>query len=396
MTAGALLLALALGAGAPAATPAPAPTPFARAEDRAVGYEGPGREVGPPEGLAEVKLGWFGPGEPDHPEGGSCHRGAALAIEEANAEGGFRGVPFRLVVAWSDSPWTGGAAQAARLVYGEEVWAIAGSIDGAATHVVEQVAVKARVLVVGPGGTDGSVNMANVPWMLSLLPSDAAQAPGLVDALAAAVLGGRFAVLSGTDHDSRAAWDAVRAELSRRGMTPSQHFEVDPEETRLAMPVTAVVGRRPRAVLVLAGARTAGRLVRELRAAGHAGPVLGGATLGRDGFREEAREAAEGVVFPLLAEPSPAWGAFVERYRKRFGREPDYAAGSSYDAVRLLVEGVRKAGPNRPRILDAVRSLSPFAGVAGKVAFDSLGRNERAVGLGTIREGRVEPLAAGR
>lgn len=398
MTPGALLLALALGGSAPAATPAPppAPTPFARAEDRAVGYEGPGREAAPPEGLAEVKLGWFGPDDPAHPEGGSSYRGATLAVEEANAEGGFRGVPFRLVAGWSDSPWTGGAAQAARLVYREEVWAIAGSVDGAATHVVEQVAVKARVLVVGPGGTDGSVNMANVPWMLSLLPSDAAQAPRLVDALSASVLGGTFAVLSGTDHDSRAAWDAVRAELTRRGMAPAQHLELGPEETGIAMPVTAVVARRPRAVLVLSGARTAGRIVRELRKAGHAGPVLGGATLGRDGFRREAREAAEGAVFPLLAEPSPAWDAFVERFRKRFGREPDYAAGSSYDAVKLLVQGVREAGPNRPRILDAVRSLSPFAGVAGKVDFDSLGRNRRAVGLGTVRRGRVVPLPAGR
>lgn len=395
MTPGAILLALALGGSPPGtATPPPqaTPTPFARAEDRAVGYEGPGREEEPPEGLTEIRIGWFAPGELGHPEGGAFWRGATLARDEANAEGGLRGVPFRLVVGWSDSPWAGGGAQVARLVFRERVWAIVGSIDGAATHVAEQVAVKAGILVLGPGGTDESVNLANVPWMLSLLPSDGAQAPPLVEALAGTVIGRPFAVLSGTDHDSRAAWDALRAELARRGMSPSQHFELPPDEKRLEMPVTAIVARRPRAVVVLAGARAAGRLARALRAAGHAGPILGGATLGRDGFREEAREAAEGVVFPLLVEPSPAWASFVTRFRSRFGSEPDYAAGSAYDAIRLLVAGIRTAGANRPRILDAVRALSPFAGVTGTVAFDRLGRNARPVGLGTIRDGRVVPL----
>lgn len=392
MTAGAILFALALATG----VPAPSPTPFARAEDRAVGYEGPGREAPPVPGLAEVKLGWFGPDDPAHPEGGSSFQGATLAVEEVNAEGGSRGVPFRLVPAWSDSPWTGGAPQAARLVYRDEVWAIVGSIDGAATHVAEQLAVKARVVVLGPGGTDETVNLANVPWMLSLLPSDAAQAPRLVDALSAAAAGGPFAVVSATDHDSRAAWAAFRAELGRRKLSPAVHLELSAGEPRLAEVASAVAAARPRAVLVVASARTAGRLVRALRDAGHSGAVLGGAPLGRSGFREEAGAAAEGALFPLLVEPAPAWDAFAGRFRERFGRDPDYAAGSAYDAIRLLAAAVGRAGPNRPRILDALRSLSPWAGVSGEIRFDALGRNQRPVGLGTIRAGRVVPLPAGR
>lgn len=402
MTAGAILLALALATDAPGpapsppARPVPSASPFATAEERAVGYEGPGREEETPAGLAEIRLGWFAPGEGDHPEGGSFWRGATLALEEANAAGGWKGVPFRLVVGWSENPWSGGASQVARLVFRERVWAIVGSIDGAATHVAEQLAVKAGVVVLGPGGTDESVNLANVPWMLSLLPSDAAQASRLVDALLAAAAGGPFAAVSATDHDSRAAWSAFRAELGRRKLSPAVHLELGAGEPLLAEVASAAVAARARAVLVVAPARTAGRLVRALRDAGHTGTVLGGATLGRDGFREEAGAAAEGALFPLLVEPSPAWDAFAGRFRRRFGREADYAAGSAYDAVRLLAAAVGRAGANRPRILDALRSLSPWAGVSGEIRFDALGRNRRRVGLGTIRGGRVERLATER
>jgi ABC-type branched-subunit amino acid transport system substrate-binding protein len=394
--AAAFLLALAGIAGAqtqaPPAPPAGPVVPFAKARDRAVGYEGPGRDEAAPADLTEVRLGWFGPDDPAHPEGGAFWQGASLALEEANGEGGWHGLPFRLVVGWSDSPWTGGAAHVARLVFQEKVWAIAGSIDGAATHVAEQLAAKAGLVVLSPGSTDKTSNMANVPWMFSLLPSDAAQAPPLVAALAAA--SGPLAVVSSTDHDARAAWTELRRELARRGLALVEHLEFRAEEQRLEAVAAAAVAGRPRAVLVVAGARAAGRLVRALRAAGHLGPVFGGATLGRDGFREEAGDAAEGAVFPLLVEPSPGWDAFAARFRRRFGGEPDYAAGHAYDALRILVAAVRRAGPNRPRILDAVRALSPFPGVTGTIRFDPLGQNERAVGLGTIRGGRLTPLPA--
>jgi ABC-type branched-subunit amino acid transport system substrate-binding protein len=391
------ILALAGGAEAqtrvasPQAPPSEPVTPFAKARDRAVGYEGPGREEALPAGLTEVRLGWFGPEDPAHPEG-DFWRGATLALEEANAEGGWKGLPFRLVVGWSDSPWTGGAAQVARLVFQEKVWAIVGSVDGAATHVAEQLAVKVGVALVSPGSTDKTVNLANVPWMFSLLPSDAAQAPPLVEALAATTSGGPLAVVSSTDHDARAAWAEFGAELSRRRLSPATHIEFPPEEPRFGEVVAGALAARPGAVFVVAGARPAARLVRALRAAGYAGPVYGGATLGRSAFREDAGDAAERAVLPLLVEPSPAWDAFVARFQKRFDRQADYAAGGGYDAVRLLVGAVRKVGPNRPRILDALRALSPWAGVTGTIRFDPLGRNERAVGLGTIRGGRLLQL----
>ena len=57
-----------------------------------------------PEDVTEVKIGWFGPTDPDHPTAGQMWQAATLAIEEANADGGCGGLPVRLVSSWSADP----------------------------------------------------------------------------------------------------------------------------------------------------------------------------------------------------------------------------------------------------------------------------------------------------
>jgi branched-chain amino acid transport system substrate-binding protein len=145
-------------------------------------------------------------------------------------------------------------------------------------------------------------------------------------------------------------------------------------------------------VVVVAPAREAARLVKSLRSAGFDGAILGGATLGRRPFIEEAGGDGEGVVFPLLFDPQRAPSAFTARYRERFGVEPDWLAAHAYDAVRLIAAAVHEAGLNRVRIQDALRAIVPWDGVTGRIAWDPTGRCVREIGLGTFRAGRVVPV----
>ena len=114
--------------------------------------------------------------------------------------------------------------------------------------------------------------------------------------------------------------------------------------------------------------------------------------MGKRSFLEQAAEAAEGAVFPLLYTHGKESESFDEKFTARFGKQPDYLAAHTYDAVNLLVAAIRKAGLNRARIHDAVRSLSPWQGVTGEIRRDPLGSNSRLVHLGTIRNGRVQAL----
>ena len=101
---------------------------------------------------------------------------ASLAVEQANEAGGYRGLPFRLMPAWSDNPWGSGVKELTRLVFEDKIWAIVGGADGPTTHLAEQVAVKAGLPLINPVSTDKTVNLTNVPWIFSCTPQDPLQA----------------------------------------------------------------------------------------------------------------------------------------------------------------------------------------------------------------------------
>jgi branched-chain amino acid transport system substrate-binding protein len=335
-------------------------------------YEGPGRDEPAPAGLTEIRIGFFGPSDPSHPEGGTIWQGASRAIEEANRAGGYRGLPFRLVSRWSDNPWRAGAAQVVRLAYEDHVWAIVGGIDGPTTHLAEQVVAKALLTLVSPASTDRSVNLAGVPWMFSCMPGDDLLAGALVQALS----GEReLTLISATDHDSRAFTAELKKAMGSRGLTPAFHVEFDPGKDAAE---AATRAKGAPAVALVAGPAGSVRFLRALRASGFGGRIYAGPWVAR----LTALDAAEGVVFPFPLESPP------EGF-------PDYAAVYAYDATNLVIAAIRKAGLNRVGIYDVIRGLSTYSGATGAIRFDALGRNPRPVRLATVEGGRLVILPRG-
>ncbi len=347
-----------------------------------------------PVDVREVRIGYFGPNDPDHPVGGAIWQGTQLAIEAANAAGGFEGRPFRLVQDWDENPWSGGAASVVRMVYQEGVWAVIGGIDGTSTHLAEQVVAKARLALVDPASTDRTVNAANVPWMFSCMPADAVLMAAMGDALLASRGRESFILVSATDHDSRIMAEAFLSVVDREQRGPQRHFEFQSGSYRIADLAKQIAESEAEAVVVLAGASDSAALVRELRAAGSKALLFGGPALGRQTFLDQARSAAEGAQFPSTLQESELASEFSAKFAARWNTPPDYAAYHAYDATRLLVAAIRRAGLNRSQIRAAVAELSPWAGVSGTIRWDGIGRNARGARVAVIRGGQVQ--AAGR
>jgi len=399
-----ILFAPAIVAGCATSPPADAPNdhtagsttaPFLNVRDRLVEYAGPGRDESPPEGLTEVAIGWFGPTDANHPTAGAMWCAAKMAIDEANAAGGCDGLPFRLVGAWSEDPWGTGIRDVALLAYGRAVWAFVGGPDGPSAHLVEQVAAKARVAFVSPVATDKTANLVNVPWIFSCCCGDHLIAPPLADAVVSCIGEKGCVLISCTDHDSRLTTTELLTALDKRNSHPVRHLEFAPQAEDFAAHLRAVRKAKAGAVVVIAGGADSARVVLALRASGVDLPVFGGPMMGRRAFATNAGEAAEGVRFPLLWHPLGAGEnreTFAQHFSESFGREPDYTAAYTYDATNLLMAAIGRAGLNRVRIRDAIRELSPFNGVTGTITWDPTGHNNRHVGLGAIRNGRIEPI----
>lgn len=365
--------------------------PHFDARDKAVEYAGPGREDPPPAGLEHVAIGYFGPDDPGHALGGDPWLATRMAIEEANEAGGFEGLPFRLVPAWSEDAWGTGVAQLSQAVYRDGLWAIVGTMDGASTHLAEQVVAKARLSLLSSASTDKTVNMANVAWMFSCMPTDDAHAAVLAPVLVERTGGRPFAIISTTDHDSQLVASELTRLLARIDRSPLHHLQVSPGLPRSSETVERLVGTDADHIVILAGPVDSARLAVALRARDESLQLFGGPSMGRRVFIERAGASASGVVFPTACDPGAAEGSFARAFRSRHGHRPDCATLQAYDAARLLVAAVHDAGLNRARIRDSLRDLAPWTGEAGTIDWGPLGRNRRAAHAATIRDGRVVP-----
>ena len=377
----ALLLGCAL-TGTAQEVPRPTGTPYKGGRGAPAGFEGPGRELPEPTGLREILIGYYGPEGDSHADGAILWQGAALALDELNREGGYEGKPFRLVSRWSENPWRGGAAAVTRMAFEDRVWAIVGSVDGAGTHLAEQVVVKALLALVNPVATDRSIHMAGVPWMFSVVQGDDQHTR-----LLAAALEGRGVVLfSATDHDSRAFTAMLRTAFGQSRTEIRLLIEFEPDRPELTEPVRSMIAAKPETVVVIAGARPSARCVLALREAGYAGTVAGGPWFGRAVFAEGAGSAAEGALFPSVGEIS---SDFERKFSAAFQHRPDYAAAGAYDAVRIVAAAIRTAGANRARIRDAIEKIGIWHGAGGDIEWDEYGQNQRSPVLVRIAAGRA-------
>ena len=100
-------------------------------------YYGYGRHIPEPDHVDSVKIGFLGPIEPtvsvatgglSHEEnlGSKMLQGAKLAIEQANAGGGYHGkkIPYQLVVRNDNGLWGASGNEIIPLAYKNNVWAI--------------------------------------------------------------------------------------------------------------------------------------------------------------------------------------------------------------------------------------------------------------------------------
>ena len=320
--------------------------PYKQPSPEPLDFRGPGREEPEPD-VDEVVLGWFGPGDPDHPDFGDFWRGATLALEQENAAGGYRGKPFRLLPAWSESPWKAGIVDLTRLVYDRGAWAVIGGVDGTTTHLAVQIALKSHFLLLSPGSTDASGRPRQRAVALLAAALRRAHRPGAGRRDRDGPRpGAPFAVVASTDHDSHAALVALRRALGERRLTPASLVELAPLEADLPRARRPAAARRP------AGRRRPGAV--PPRGPPGRGPPRGGLprddrrrSAGRSrrlpprgGRRGRGRDRARSCVEP----GRDVGGVRAARTRSDGASHPTRRRAHGYDAVRL-VAAARAATP---------------------------------------------------
>src|SRR5271157_351756 len=127
--------------------------------------------------VSEVRIGFIGPLE-NHPEAALGKRmlnGAQMAIDEANASGGYGGKPFKLMLHNDSATWGASSNEVVKMVYEDQDWAIFGSISGDTTHIALRASLRAEIPIVNSATTDPTIPETLIPWYFTVIQDDRTQ-----------------------------------------------------------------------------------------------------------------------------------------------------------------------------------------------------------------------------
>lgn len=352
-------------------------------------YTGPGRALPAPTNLTSVRIGFLGPIEPtvSVATGGRVHneqelgrmmlRGAQLAIEQANAEGGYQplGIPFELVVHNDNALWGASGNEVVQMAYKEKVWAILGSIDGANTHIAIRVALKAEVPWMTPGDLDPTYIETNIPWVFRCISDDRQQNYLILDYLFRKHDYRRIAIIRSSSRYGRFGVREIRDGCRRLGRPVLVEMAYHDGATNFTMQLDRIAEARPEVVVHWGNGPDAARILNAMRARGMKQLFITCDRAVCDEFIQIAGENAKGVLCTYPWNPqsdNPRLAAFRKAFRERFGLEPETYAAHAYDGMNMLIWAIRHAGLNRARIRDMLAyRTEPWPGVTGDIPFSA-------------------------
>jgi len=361
------------------------------------------RSDGDPGKLGEIAIGFLGPLEnnPESVFGIPMLHGAQLAIEEANARGGYKGKPYALKIHNDAALWGASSTELVKMLFNEDCWAMLGSIDGQSTHIALRVTLKLEVPIMDTGTTDPTVTETRIQWLMHNFPDDRQQGYTLADYVFKTLKLKRIGVLRTQTRYARLGVQKFNDEARRLGRQPVLEVKFERGDKDFSRQLRMLRDAKIEGLIIWGEAAEAGLILKQMRALGMNQPVFGGSRLAYQQLLDIAGPAAEGMVMTTTFDPTrqdSKWLAFREAYRKRFNEEPiDYAA-FAYDGMNILLAGIEKAGLNRGRIMAALRDyqLKSYEGVTGTAYFDHTLNNIAPVTMTRVKDGKFEYWIAPR
>jgi branched-chain amino acid transport system substrate-binding protein len=385
-----------------------------------VNYSGPGRDANHDLQGSEIKIGLLAPlTGPHQDEGKVLLQAAQLAIEDEAACPLPEGRRLSIVPRDQSGLWGRTSNEVVHLVYEDQAVAIVTSLDGASAHLAEQVANKVGIPVVTLS-SDPTTTQINLPWIFRLGPTDTQQARAFARDIYVARKLKQVILITENGHDGRVGGEEFQKAARALNAPPVIQLAIDPADWNPDSLVSQIMAQKPDALVFWTDHEAAVKLVPRLRSAfptvpvylcqeaaqgtfevsapshckcqegalttageaassyAGAGPVSDAST-GKGTSPRLARSADldEKNIWIVIARPaqSPVGENFQKRYRARAGPLPAPAGAQAYDAVRLLAAALRRSGPNRARLRDALAALSSYPGASGVISFDHAGND---------------------
>ncbi len=388
-------------------------TPYFEHYTDLIEYNGAARDVPDPNlnDLSEIRIGFLAPIY-DHPEqvlGNRMLNGAKLAIDEANAAGGYCGKPFRLVIHndydnWQNSSaaaagvsrdaaiWGAASNDAVKMIYDDNVWAMFGSISSESTHIALRLTLKGETPLVNSASTDPTIPETIIPWYFTNIQDDRVQGYTLARHIYTELGLKRVALLRVNNRYGRFGVIKFRDASRRLGHPVVIEQKFMPGDTDFRRQLAVIQDSRADAIVLWTDIGPAAEILKEMQELGMKQRVFGSHRTIGDELIKLAGPAAEGfeAVYPYdPSQRTQKWLDFNRQFDAQYHEKPDHFAALAYDAMQVLLQSICRAGLNRGRIRDALTGTEKYDGVTGEMVFDPNCKNISPMFLASVHQGTI-------
>ena len=348
---------------------------------------------------ADIKIGFQVPlTGPAATDGKSAQIAGEMAVEDINAAGGVLGQKLQLVT-YDDQAKSDQAIFTANKLIGEDgVKLVVNGSYSASGRAAAPVFQKAGVVMIAAYGVHPDITRAG-DYMFRLVhlgpPQGAATALYIGKRLGLK----KISTITMDNDYGQATMDGFLEAAPKYGIEVLNKYSYSLKDRQFGSIVASVKRDNPDGVYATGYFFTGGPLVAQLRAAGVTVPIIGSQAFDSEKFIEIAGPAAEGTYIIDSFDrdrKDEALQKFFAGFKERAGYAPEGVAAITYSAVKLLADGIKRAGSAEPdKVRDALAASKDFPLLEGNMdGFNSLHEIIMPIQVNEIKDGKFAP--AGR
>ncbi|MBR2214205.1 MAG: ABC transporter substrate-binding protein [Selenomonadaceae bacterium] len=310
--------------------------------------------------------------------GNASLEGLKLALKEANEAGGVNGKTLKLIQVDNKSEASESVNAATKLISEDMVKAIIGPAVTANVIAESQVATDNKVPVLAPDATSPAVTVGEDGKVKDFIFRSCFIDPQQGDVMAkfaADNLKAKTAVVyvdNSSDY-SKSLGQVFKEKFTAAGGQVVMEEAFLQKDQDFKATLTKIKTANADVIFVPAYYEEVGKIVKQARELGVTSPILG--TDGWDDVKVAdiaGAEALNNTFFSThYSDKDESVKGFIDAYQKEYGHAPNVFAALGYDAGRLIVDALKRAGTDDPeKIRDALATTKDLQVGTGTITMD--------------------------
>ncbi|WP_047150485.1 ABC transporter substrate-binding protein [Aneurinibacillus tyrosinisolvens] len=312
--------------------------------------------------------------------GEGVKRGVELAIEDFNAAGGYNGQKAKLVMYDDEAKPEKSVEVIQKLINQDKVVALVGPANSGNAMAHGKIVQEAKIAEIVPVATGSKITKQfadqDKNYIFRVSPLDSVQVSTILEELVTKKGLKKIGLIHDTEgYGQGGREDVVKQMKEKYSMEPAVISAFDPKELNLEQAVRDMKKTGVEAVLFYGLAPQCAKLLEARNKEGLNVPIYATWAMGDPTVKKLVGDLVNENVFfvqSFTIDQSDKAKAFHERVVAKYKDDVfPIASAQGYDSAKLILEAIKKVGPDGQKIRDQIESFQDFEGVTaiGKTPF---------------------------